>query len=205
MLRFADAGTTNEERIVKPALVVVDMIKDNVYSEKHLKVAAEAREIVPSLKRFVDFAHGERIPVIYANDSFLKGDFIFQGKMKEHALRRTEGVQVIDELKPDARDYVIEKLRFSAFHKTDLDQMLRIMGVDTVLVAGITLQWCVLLTAADAVANDFHTVILEDLTACHKKEVKNRVVDLYGNSPLAPLFRIVQSDAFIEEYKQRKR
>lgn len=205
MLRSADADTTNEELIVKPALVVVDMIKDNVYSEKHLKVAAEAREIVPSLKRFVDFAHGERIPVIYANDSFLKGDFIFQGKMKEHALRRTEGVQVIDELKPDASDYVIEKLRFSAFHKTDLDQMLRIMGVDTVLVAGITLQWCVLLTAADAVANDFHTVILEDLTACHKKEVKNRVVDLYGNSPLAPLFRIVQSDAFIEEYKQRSR
>ena len=187
---------------MKPALVVVDMIKDNVYSEKHLKVAGEAREIVPSLKRFIDFAHAECIPVIYANDSFLKGDFIFKGKMKEHALRGTEGVQVIDELKLEADDYVIEKLRFSAFHRTDLDQMLRIMGVDTVLVAGITLQWCVLLTAADAVANDFHTVILEDLTACHKKDVKNRVVELYRNSPLAPLFRIMPSEAFIEEYNQ---
>jgi nicotinamidase-related amidase len=190
---------------VKPALVVVDMIRDNVYSEKHLKVAAEAREIVPSLKRFIDFAHAETIPVIYANDSFLKGDFIFKGKMKEHALRGTEGVQVIDELKPVADDHVIEKLRFSAFHRTDLDQMLRIMGVDTVLVAGITLQWCVLLTAADAVANDFHTVILEDLTACHKKDVKNRVVELYGNSPLAPLFRIMQSEAYIEEFNRQKR
>lgn len=180
------------------------MIRDNVYSEKHLKVAAEAREIVPSLKRFIDFAHAESIPVVYANDSFLKGDFIFKGKMKEHALRGTEGVQVIDELKPEADDYVIEKLRFSAFHRTDLDQMLRIMGVDTVLVAGITLQWCVLLTAADAVANDFHAVILEDLTACHKKDVKNRVVELYGNSPLAPLFRIMQSEAYIEEFNRRK-
>lgn len=187
---------------MKPALVVVDMIRDNVYSEKHLKVAGEAREIVPSLKRFIDFAHAESFPVIYANDSFLKGDFIFKGKMKEHALRGTEGVQVIDELKPEAHDYVIEKLRFSAFHRTDLDQMLRIMGVDTVLVAGITLQWCVLLTAADAVANDFHTVILEDLTACHKKDVKSRVLDLYKNSPLAPLFRIMESGAFIEEYNR---
>lgn len=189
---------------MKPALVIVDMIKDNVYSEKHLKVATEAREIVPPLKRFIDFSHAENIPVIYANDSFLKGDFIFKGKMKEHALRGTEGVQVIEELKPDAHDYVIEKLRFSAFHKTDLDQMLRIMGVDTVLVAGITLQWCVLLTAADAVANDFHTVILEDLTACHKKDVKNRVVELYENSPLAPLFRIMQSEAYIEEFNRQK-
>lgn len=189
---------------MKPALVIVDMIKDNVYSEKHVKVATEAREIVPSLKRFIDFAHAENIPVIYANDSFLKGDFIFKGKMQEHALRRTEGVQVIDEIKPDVNDYVIEKLRFSAFHKTDLDQMLRIMGVDTVLVAGITLNWCVLLTAADAVANDFYTVIVEDLTACHTKDVKKRVIDLYKNSPLAPLFRIMQSEAFIEEYKQQK-
>ena len=189
---------------MKPALVIVDMIKDNVYSEKHVKVATEAREIVPSLKRFIDFAHAENIPVIYANDSFLKGDFIFKGKMKEHALRRTEGVQVIDEIKPDVNDYVIEKLRFSAFHKTDLDQTLRIMGVDTVLVAGITLHWCVLLTAADAVANDFYTVIVEDLTACHTKDVKKRVIDLYRNSPLAPLFRIMQSEAFIEEYNQQK-
>jgi len=81
---------------MRPALVIVDMIKDNVGTDKHYKIAQEARELLPSLKRFIDFARAENIPVIYANDSFLKNDFIFQGGMAEHALRGTEGSQVVE-------------------------------------------------------------------------------------------------------------
>lgn len=190
---------------MKPALVIVDMIKDNVGTEKHYKIAREAKEFLPFLKRFIDFAHAENIPVIYANDSFLKGDFIFQGGMVEHALRGTEGTQVVEEIKPKPGDYVFEKLRFSAFFKTDLDQVLRRLGVDTVLVTGISTMWCVLLTAADSVANDFFTVILEDLTACHKKEVKKQVIDLYENTVLYPLLKIVSSEVFINEYNNSKK
>jgi len=105
---------------------------------------------------------------------------------------------------PREMDYVFEKLRFSAFFKTDLDQVLRRLGVDTVLVTGISTMWCVLLTAADAVANDFFAVILEDLTACHKKEVKNLVVDLYKKTALFPILKIVPSEVFIKEYDESK-
>ncbi len=188
---------------MRPALVVVDMIKDNVGTEKHHRVAREAREIVLPLKRFIDFSREENIPVIYANDSFLKGDFIFQGGLSEHALRGTEGARVIEEIAPENGDYVMEKLRFSAFFRTDLDQYLRRMGVDTVLVAGISTVWCVLLTAADAVANDFFTIILEDLTACHDKEVKKQVMDVYRKFALYPLLKIVPSGEFIDEYRNR--
>ncbi len=186
---------------MRPALVIVDMIKDNVGTEKHHRVAREAREIVPPLKQFIDYSRKENIPVIYANDSFLKGDFIFQGGISEHALRGTDGTRVIEEIAPEKGDYVMEKLRFSAFFRTDLDQVLRRMGVDTVLVAGISTMWCVLLTAADAVANDFFTIILEDLTACHDKEVKRQVMDVYRNFALYPLLKVVSSDAFIDEYQ----
>lgn len=186
---------------MRPALVIVDMIKDNVGTEKHHRVAREAKEIIPPLKRFIDFSRGKNFPVIYANDSFLKGDFIFKGGLSEHAIRGTEGTQVIEEIAPENGDYVMEKLRFSAFFRTDLDQVLRRMGVDTVLVAGISTVWCVLLTAADAVANDFFTIILDDLTACHDKEVKRQVMDIYRNFPLYPLLKIVSSDAFINEYQ----
>lgn len=186
---------------MKPALVIVDMIRDNVGTEKHHRVAREAREIIPPLQRFIEFSRKENIPVIYANDSFLKGDFIFQSGLAEHALRGTDGVRVIDEIAPAAGDHVMEKLRFSAFFRTDLDQVLRRLGVDTVLVAGISAVWCVLLTAADAVANDFFTVILEDLTACHDKAVKKQVLDVYRKFALYPLLKIVPSDEFLEEYR----
>ncbi len=189
---------------MRPALVIVDMIKDNVGTEKHHKIAREALEILPPLKRFIDFARAENIPVIYANDSFLKNDFIFQSRMDEHAVRGTEGTRVVEEIKPERGEYVIEKLRFSAFFKTDLDQVLRNFGVDTVLVAGISTMWCVLLTAADAISSDFYTVILEDLTACHTKDVKNGFLKLYRNSPLYPIWKIVPSESFMDEYRKAK-
>ena len=187
---------------MKPALVIVDMIKDNVGTDKHHRVAREAREIIPPLKSFIDYARGENIPVIYANDNFLKGDFIFQGSLGEHALRGTEGARVVEEIAPRRGDLVIEKLRFSAFYRTDLDQVLRRLEVDTVLVVGISTIWCVLLTAADAIANDFYTVILEDLTACHDKEIKKQVLDIYRKSALFPLLKIIPSELFINEYHE---
>ena len=49
------------------------------------------------------------------------------------------------------RDMVLPKRRFSAFFKTDLDQTLRTLDVDTVLVGGISTNFCVLTTALDAV------------------------------------------------------
>ncbi len=85
---------------MRPALVIVDIIKDNVETDKHHRIVREAREIVPPLQRFIEFARAERIPIVYANDSLLRGDFVFQGKMCEHALRGTEGTRVIDELVP---------------------------------------------------------------------------------------------------------
>lgn len=188
---------------MRPAMVIVDMIKDNVGTEKHHRVSREAREIIPQLQRFIDFSREAGIPIIYANDSFLRGDFIFQGRLSEHAIRGTEGTRVIDEIAPKDGDYVMEKLRFSAFFRTDLDQVLRRKGIDTVLVAGISTVWCVLLTAADAVANDFSTIILEDLTACHDKEIKRQVMDVYRNFALYPLFRIASSDSFLAEYRNR--
>ncbi len=187
---------------MRPALVIVDMIKDNLETDKHYRIVREAEEIVPPLQRFIRFARTEGIPIVYANDSFLKGDFVFQGKLREHALRGTEGTRVIDAIAPSPGDYVMEKLRFSAFFRTDLDQVLRRLGVDTVLVAGISAVWCVLFTAVDAVANDFRTVVLEDLTACHDKGVKKRVLDVYRDSPLFPLFRIIDSEAFKREYAE---
>jgi nicotinamidase-related amidase len=176
-----------------PALIVVDMIKDNIETEKHLGIAQEAKSILPNLCFFINYFREKGFPVVYANDSFLKNDFIFSGKMKEHAVRGTIGTQVIDILSPKPDDIIINKLRFSAFYKTDLDQILRRLGVDTVFVVGISTMWCVFLTATDALSNDFYTIIVEDLAACHKKEIHDKFVDLYKNFPLFPLFRFLTS------------
>ncbi len=144
---------------MKPAVIIVDMLEDN-YGDRSDREREEER-IVRPVWDFLKTCRRLSIPVIFACDSFLEGDFIFGGRMKPHTIRGTEGARVLDDLEAQPTDTVLPKRRFSAFFKTDLDQTLRTWNIDTVAVGGIATHFCVLATAFDAVCHDFHSIILE--------------------------------------------
>lgn len=174
---------------MKPALIIVDMIKGNepFFTEEH-------RKIIPRVAETIKKCRELSIPIIFANDSYMKNDWFFDF-MKEHAVRGTEGVEVIDDLKPDRNDIIVEKRRFSAFFRTDLDLTLRELGIDTVVLAGINTNVCVLATAFDAVSNDFYTILLSDCCASGKKELHEFIVEKFRG---LPAFRVMESREFIK-------
>ncbi len=88
---------------MKPALIIVDMLEDN-YGDRSNKTREEER-IVPLVRDFLRTCRGISIPVIFACDSFLEGDFLFGGRMKPHAIRGTEGARVLHDLEPRNRRY----------------------------------------------------------------------------------------------------
>ena len=184
---------------MKPAIVIVDMLKDSVEAEPGFPITPLARDICPNINSLTEFARGRSIPVIFSMDSFLKGDFIFRGKMKERSIRGTQDAEVTDLLIQAPTDIYSPKRRFSAFYKTDMDQILRLYGVDTVAICGISTHWCVLITALDALANDFQACILEDCCAAFTREMHETTLNLYRNNPLYPLFRIMTSADFMKE------
>jgi nicotinamidase-related amidase len=184
---------------MNPGIIVVDMLKDNFKRDAHFAITSEALRIIPNIKRLLDHGRSRAWPIIFACDSFLEDDFIFGGKMKPHSIRGTKGVEVIQELIPRATEMVLEKRRFSAFFKTDLDQTLRTLMVDTVVVTGISTHVCVLMTAMDALSHDFHAIIIEDCCAAHKREVHRAALDLYRNFALYPLLRVLSLEAFLKE------
>jgi nicotinamidase/pyrazinamidase len=183
-----------------PALIIVDMLKDTFNRHPDAYITKEALKFVPTLNRLSSMFRDKGLPVIFSCDSFLPADFIFQGKMKPHSIRGTEGAAVIDELERKTGDIVLPKRRFSAFFKTDLDQTLRTLGCDTVAVAGIATHICVLTTVLDAVSLDFRAVLLKDCCAAHKPEYHTGTLQIYTSSPLYPLIKILSSEAFIDEY-----
>jgi nicotinamidase/pyrazinamidase len=181
---------------MKTAILVVDMLKDNLKEGNHPVALDQARAIIPNINRLTEMARRNNLPVIFANDSFLSGDFIFQGRMKEHALRGTEGAQVSDDLCRRDGDIHLSKRRFSAFFKTDLDQTLRLYGVGGVAIAGINSHWCVLQTAFDALANDFCAFIISDCCASFNAAVHETTMNLYRKNPLQPLFQVMTAAEF---------
>lgn len=187
---------------MNPAVIIVDMLEDNL--GKNRRGEREEEKIIPHVRDFLKTCRGFSIPVIFACDSFLQDDFIFKGRMKPHAIRGTKGTNPIPDLEPQKEDIIIEKRRFSAFFKTDLDQTLRTMNVDTVAVGGINTHFCVLATAFDAVCHDFYTIILEDLSAAYKKEIHQNFIDAYRNSAIYPIFRVMSSQEFLQACRDKK-
>ena len=75
------------------------------------------------------------------------------------------------EQKPE--DYEIIKPRWSAFFQTKLDLVLRRLGVDTVILIGTTTPNCIRTTCYDAIALDYHTIIIEKCCSSQSKEIQD--------------------------------
>jgi nicotinamidase-related amidase len=184
---------------MRPAIIVVDMLKDNLKESSRNPYYQEGKEIIPNLRRLLEEGRKRGFPIVFACDSFLEGDFIFRGRMKVHALRGTKGAEVVDDLKPEPTDIILPKRRFSAFFKTDLDQTLRTLGVDTIVATGVTIEVCVLMTAMDGLSHDFSVLLLEDCTASRSKDFHQGCLNLYRDFSLYPLLRIMTLDEFLKE------
>lgn len=181
------------------AIIVVDMIKDNLHDCTKPGIGQQAMLMIPRLKRLLEKAREKGWCVIYACDSFCPEDFMFKSKIKPHAIRGTSGVEVIDELRPQRGDIVLEKRSMSSFFRTDLDLTLRFREIELVGVTGISTPYCILLTALDAVANGFRSAIIEDCCAAHKEEIHLATLNIYRKNTIYPLFRIMKADEFLEE------
>ncbi|MCL0097183.1 cysteine hydrolase [Dehalococcoidia bacterium] len=182
----------------KTAIIIVDMLKDNVDIGAHFSIGEEGRKIIPNIQRLLAAARGNASPVIFANDSFLAEDFIFQGgRIKPHAIMGTEGAGVIAEFEPHESDIVLEKRRFSAFLGTNLDATLRDLGVDCIAVAGISTPVCVLTTVLDGISHEFKVIILEDCCATYRRADHDAIINLYRKGPLYPLLQAMSLDDFL--------
>ena len=79
------------------------------------------------------------------------------------------GHALVDALAP--ADFTVEKVAYSAFYQTRLDYILRALGIDTLLIAGIVTNGGVATTVRDAHMRNYRTVLLSDGCAAFRPEV----------------------------------
>lgn len=175
----------------RPALLVIDMVRDNFDASRGLPITPLARELLDPINRLSRAFRAKGWPVVFATDAFHREDFIFTGRMKPHSLAGSPGAEVVDELEQEDGDLWLPKPRFSAFFQTSLDRWLRDRGVTLCAVAGIATNFCVLTTALDAICCDFQAVLLEDASAAVSREIHEQTLGLYRRSALFPLLRVL--------------
>ena len=170
----------------RTALLVVDMQTDFASPEGAMGRAGADLAAVPAAlaaaQRLADAARAAGVPVVFAglltspeDDSAAWAERMRrQGvdPVEELALCRTgtRGAAFVGPI-PLVGEPVVGKLRYSGFFRTDLDAQLQRLGVDTLVVAGLTTECCVDGTARDAFQLDYHVFIAADACAAYEPDL----------------------------------
>ena len=149
------------------AVLVVDMLQDFVYGAL---ACDRGKAIVPATARLLDAAREAGIPVIFCNDCHLPKIDRELALWGDHAIAGTPGAEVIPELNLCEKDYVVPKRRYSGFFQTDLDILLKELGVDTVIMTGLHAHMCVRHTSADAYMLGYDVVVAKEATDSFTEE-----------------------------------
>ena len=165
----------------KAALLIIDMQHGFVDPSSALGVEG-ALATVPACARALERARTLGMPVFhtireYAADgsdvaaarhrAWAEG-----GKPVSRACASPRTLEEYAPLSPQADDRVIVKPRFSAFFGTQLDLVLRRLGVETVVLIGTTTPNCIRTTCYDALSLDYNVVVVEDCTSSRTPEVQ---------------------------------
>ena len=147
------------DKLNHPAILVVDMLNDFVTGALGCD---RARAIVPATAKLLEAARSKGVPVIYCNDAHLPGIDRELQIWGDHAIAGTPGAEVIPELAPQKQDFVVPKRRYSGFFQTDLDILLKELGVKTVVMTGLHAHMCVRHTSADAYCLGYDVVVAKE-------------------------------------------
>ena len=144
----------------RTALVVIDMQNDFVHRGGGLLVP-DAEATIPAIGRLLDLARASRMRVVYSQDTHRQGDPEWE-IWPEHCREGSWGWEIVAELAPGIDDTVLRKARYDAFYGTQLDHILRLWGVDTLVICGTVANIGVHYTAASAALRWYAVVIPRD-------------------------------------------
>lgn len=151
------------------AIIVIDMTNDFIAPGAPYESEA-GRRMIPRLNQLLGRCREVGVPVIFTIHSHRCDGSDIGCVANLHPLTRdglalkegTPGVDLYPEMAPQPGDYTVQKLRYSAFYCTDLEVLLRNLGIDTVIISGVATNICCESTARDAFFRDYKVVFLSD-------------------------------------------
>lgn len=130
------------------------------------------QDLVPRVAEVAAAALARKMPTIFVRTTYDPSScyrpplFISAPERRDYACHPgTWGSELVDPIKrlgADPGAKIVEKHTFDAFFETELRGLLRFHQIDSIYVAGVETNICVLCTAFSALSNGFRTVILED-------------------------------------------
>jgi ureidoacrylate peracid hydrolase len=175
----------------KTALVVVDMQNGFMPTETAHAPCPTAVEIVPNINRLAQAVRATGGAVVwiqtaYTDETLTSWSTLYGMVGPKGAERRRrslsvggKGYELWPELKVETADLILEKKRYSAFIQgsSNIEEVLRDRGLDTLLITGTVTNVCCESTARDAMMRNFKTVMITDGNAANTDEDHNAALN----------------------------
>ena len=154
----------------RPALIVIDFVNAYLLEDGPLFGGDGIRAAQRGAVALLRAARAAGIPVFHTNLSYEKGGrnggILYRkvGALRCFAEDAPDPVygRFVDGLEPAPGESVITKQYASAFFATTLGSTLTSLGVDTLLIAGVSTSGCVRATGVDCCQHGFVPVVVRD-------------------------------------------
>ncbi|MDD0842416.1 cysteine hydrolase family protein [Pseudomonas sp. Gutcm_11s] len=168
------------------ALIVIDMQRDfcapGGYADRAGLDVGRLREPIPAIQRLLTGARARGLLVLHTREGHrpdlsdlpeLKrrraeaagAPIGGRGPLGRLLVRGEFGHDLIDELRPEPGEPVIDKPGYSAFAATDLELLLRNRGITDLIITGVTTEVCVSSTLRSAVDLGYACTLVSDACA----------------------------------------
>jgi len=187
---------------IRPVLLVVDMQNGfcglgGTFDKFGFNIGPY-RAIIPALQTLIARMRRLGVPIYYSRaireksglDCIDKVHRIIPESRRERiekmplCIRGTWDSDVIDELRPETDDFIVEKRRDSVFQDTEFDLWLKAFRADTVIFCGIDTYICVESSVREAFNKGYDVILVKDCVASrnprHHLTTLEQVAEAYG-------------------------
>src|SRR5579871_481009 len=177
----------------KPAVIVIDML--NEFLDRW--PADSRKRLLDSANELLSIARSKALPIIWIRQEFeadLSDAFLeMRQKGIRSTIRGTAGCEIVPELQPSDSEPILVKKRYSAFFRTELDELLAELNPKALILAGINTHACIRTTAIDAYQRDWPVILAVECIGSYDKEhhdvslryMKDKIARLMTNSEIA--------------------
>ena len=151
----------------KAALLICDMQND--YVKPNGAPSPRMASVIAAQTRLLEQVRARGLPVGYTRRCYRRDGLhstpmhkLWLGGRAGVCWEGTWGAEIVDELRPRPGDFLVEKIRYSAFYQTPLEALLRGLGVSYLFLAGVSTHWGVEAAARDAEQRDLIPVVVSD-------------------------------------------
>ena len=163
------------------ALLVIDM-QNGFLCEKSPLFIDGAPATVPACAKVIAHCRRQGIPVFFITRAYAAdGSDVEQprrdawetgGKPLSPGCAKEISAEMPEAFGTDEHDYRIVKPRYSAFFATELDLILRRLGIQHLILSGTTTPNCIRTTCYDAISLDYRVTVLSDCTSSKTPEIQ---------------------------------